>query len=70
MAADVVTFQPDETNVPRMLSIKDAAKETGLPEHFIRSLALGGQIPAIRAGSKKIWLNFAGLVEYLSSARL
>ena len=71
MAAEIISIQGDnEGNVPRMLGIKEAAQETGLPEHLIRTLALDGEIPAIRSGSKKIWVSAKGLIDYLTAARL
>ena len=57
-------------SVPRMVSLRDAAAETGLPETLLRRLALAGEIPAIRSGSKKIWVNLGGLLDYLSAARI
>lgn len=71
MAAEVVAFRPDDTeSVKRMDSIKNAAKWYGVPEHFIRTLALEGKIPAVRAGSKKIWINMDGLAAYLSESHV
>lgn len=66
--AESIETEQDEPRI--MLSIKDGARKTGMPEHLIRSLALEGKIPALRAGSKKIWINYNGLLEYLASSRL
>ena len=57
-------------NVQCMVSINDAHEKTGLPATMIRRLALAGEIPAIRSGSKKIWINLGGLLDYLSTARI
>jgi len=53
-------------NVPRMATINEAAKLTGLAKYFIRQLALKNQIKNVRAG-KKILINVEKLIEFLNS---
>ena len=58
--------------VPRMLTIKECAKEfksTGLTEYRLRQLALTNQIINIRAGNK-ILINADKLIEYLNNPPL
>ncbi len=52
-------------NIPRMLTINEVAKETGLAKHFIRQLALSNTIQNVKAG-KKILVNLEKLIEYLN----
>ena len=59
-------------NIPRMLTIKECAKEfksTGLTEYRLRQLALTNQIINIRAGNK-ILINADKLIEYLNNPPL
>lgn len=54
--------------IPRMLTIKECAKEfknTGLTEYRIRQLAIADKIINIRAG-RKILINADKLIEYLN----
>lgn len=53
-------------DIPRMLTIKEAAKETGLAEYHIRRLCKTGEIVAVRTG-KKILVNITKLCEYLNT---
>ena len=56
----------NETKIPTMLLIKETAKRSGLPEHFIRSAVNDGRIVHIRAG-RKILINYDKFIEYLNS---
>lgn len=55
----------ENINIPRMLTINEVAKETGLAKHFIRQLALSNTIQNVKAG-KKILVNLEKLIEYLN----
>lgn len=58
--------------VPRMLTIKECAKEfegTGLTAYRLRQLAISNQIINIRAGNK-ILINADKLIEYLNNPPL
>lgn len=51
---------------PRMASIKDAAKLTGLAEYHVRQLCINGKISAVQTGRK--WLvNVDRLIDYLNA---
>ena len=49
---------------PRMVSVKAAAEEAALPEHFIRQLVRGNKIKHVRAG-RRILINLNSLASYL-----
>lgn len=52
-------------NIPRMLTISETAKETGLAEHYIRQLCINKEIVAKKAGKK--WLvNLDRFADYLN----
>ena len=51
--------------VPRMRTIKETARETGLAEHYIRQLCILGKICCVRAGRK--WLvNLDKFIDFLN----
>lgn len=52
-------------NIPRMETIRATAKLTGLPEHFIRTKVISGEIAAVKAGCKYL-VNVDKLIEYLN----
>ena len=56
--------------IPKMVSLKEAAKETGLSERFLRNAFVAGQLVGIRSGGNskngKILLNLDKLIEYLN----
>lgn len=54
--------------MPTMVTIKEAAKRTGLSYGFLRKACLGGQIVHIRAGSKFL-INLEKLVEWLDTSK-
>lgn len=56
--------------IPRMLSIEDAAKEAGLSKYAVRLLALSGKVAAVRIGKGKIMINLDSLAEYFTNAKL
>jgi len=53
--------------IPTMLTIKETAQETGMAEHFIRSLVLKNEIVHVKAG-KKYLINLEKLIDYLNTA--
>ena len=53
-------------NIPRMMTVREAAKTGILPEYTIRAMIKQGQIPAVYSG-KKAFINFDTLCEYLSN---
>lgn len=56
--------------VPRMVSLKEAARLTGLSELFLRRGFRSGELVGVRCGTSnggKILLNFDRLVDYLNS---
>ena len=55
--------------VPHMATIKETAKLFGLAEHFIRQLAIKGEIVAVKAGCKYL-VNVDKLAEYLDTNTL
>ena len=54
------------TNIPRMRTIKDTEKETGLAYNYIRTLCLQNKIVYVKAGNKYL-VNVDKLVEYLNT---
>jgi len=56
-------------SVPRMETISNTAKLTGLAEHHVRQLVLTGKIVAVKAG-KKYLININKLIEYLNTATI
>ena len=50
---------------PRMMTIKEAARETHLAENYIRYLCRNEQIVFVKAGNKYL-VNYEKLLEYLN----
>ena len=57
--------RPEDTKVPTMVTLKEAAARTGMSYDFVRKLCLRGHIVHIRAGSK-ILVNLEKLTEFLN----
>lgn len=55
-----------ELSMPKMATINETAKLTGLAKYYIRQLALNNKIKHVRAG-KKILINIEKLIEYLNN---
>lgn len=55
----------DEPRIPRMLTLREAAKETGLSYDFLRRLCLQGKLVYIKAGTKFL-LNEDRLIDFLN----
>ncbi len=52
--------------IPRMVSIKEAAAITGLAEYHVRQLCIKGEITAVQTGRK--WLvNVDRFIDYLNA---
>ena len=54
--------------IPKMLTIREASRETGLSYNHIRSLCSSGKIVFIRAGNR-ILINRRKLIDYLNSGK-
>ena len=52
-------------NIPKMLSIKEASKKTGMSYDAIRNLCLQNRIVYIRTGAKYL-INMDKFVEFLN----
>lgn len=50
---------------PRMMTIRQAAQEANIPEHWLRQAVKRGKIVHITAGRKAL-INFDRLLEYLN----
>ena len=55
----------EETKIPEMLTIKEAAGRTGLSYYFLRKLCLQGRIAFIRVGGKYL-VNMEKLADFLN----
>lgn len=53
-------------NIPKIRTIKEAAKETGLSYHCLRTMCLDNKIVYFRAGTK-FMINLDKLIEYLNT---
>lgn len=51
--------------IPTMLTIKETARATNLPVHFIRQLVWDNKIVYTKAGNKYL-VNFEKFIEYLN----
>lgn len=50
---------------PRMMRIKQAAQETGVPVHALRVWIDQGSVHAVRSGSR-YYVNLASLIKFLN----
>ena len=53
---------------PQMVTVKEASKETGLPEYLIRKLCITKKVKAIKSG-KKYYLNADSLMRFLTDEK-
>lgn len=51
--------------LPRMRTIKQGAKEAGIPEHFLRQLVKQNKIVYVKAGNKSL-VNLDCLIDFLN----
>lgn len=51
--------------IPKMLTIKETARETGLAEYFIRQLVNKNKIQYIKAGRKSL-INLEKFIDFLN----
>lgn len=58
----------ENRKLPHMITIKEAALETGLPDYFLRKLCITKRIKAIKSG-RKYYLNINSLHDFLSEER-
>lgn len=54
--------------LPSMITIKQAAIETGLPDYFLRKLCITRQVEAIKSG-KKYYINENSLHNFLTDEK-
>ena len=52
--------------VPVFLTVRDTAKQTGLPEYFIRQRLKNNQVPYLQDGNRKL-INVELFMEYLKA---
>ncbi|MEG1953972.1 MAG: excisionase family DNA-binding protein [Hydrogenoanaerobacterium sp.] len=52
--------------IPKMVTIKEAAKATGLAEYHVRQLCINSEITAVKTG-KKYLINLDRFVDYLNT---
>ena len=55
-------------DIPRMITIREAVRETGLSYKHVRSLCQSGKVVSIRAGNR-ILINREKLIDYLNSGK-
>ena len=55
----------EATKIPRMVTIREAAAETGLSYDYLRKLCIQNRIVYIHAGAKRL-INFDKLLEFLN----
>jgi len=58
-----------ESSVPEMITIREAAKRTGLSYEFLRKSCASGKIVHIRVGTGKYLINFGWLISWLESSK-
>lgn len=60
-----IFMQETKSPLPRMRTIKEASRETGISQHAIRQWVKSGQVPAVYAGSKAL-INLDRLLDFLN----
>lgn len=55
----------EEYTIPRVIGVKQCAKEFGVAEYAVRQWIHSGELPCIRCG-KKILINCSVMAEFLS----
>lgn len=57
---------PDETQtIPKMVTVKEAAKLTGMTEYFIRNKLRNNEIVYVKTGTKYL-INFNLFIDFLN----
>ena len=56
-------------DIPRMVTVREAARRANLSYHYIRKLCAESKIVHVKAGSKYL-INFDSLVEYLKKGEI
>ena len=51
--------------LPRMRTISEASRETGISQHALRAWVKSGQVPAVYAGAKAL-INLDRLLDFLN----
>jgi len=57
------------STIPRMRTIAETSKETGLPYHTIRQWCLDGKVTYIKAGNKYL-VNLDRFIDFLNAGVL
>ena len=63
--AEPERYTEDGDKIPTMVTIQEAAKQTGLSYDYIRKLCINGQIVYVKAGAKRL-VNLDMLRRYLN----
>lgn len=53
------------TTPPKMLTVADAARESGLSQYAVRMLLRDGRVRGLRVGRGKLLVNFDDLCRFL-----
>lgn len=56
----------DGRGLPKMIGLREAAKETGLSYSYLRKLCMNGRITFVRSGNKYL-LNADKLADFLNN---
>jgi hypothetical protein len=56
----------ENSNSPKMLTISETSKESGLAKYYIRTLCWQNKIVYIKAG-KKYLINYGKFIDYLNA---
>jgi excisionase family DNA binding protein len=51
---------------PKMMTVADAARESGLSQYAVRQLLREGRVHGVRVGRGKLLVNFDDLCRYLN----
>lgn len=58
-------MQETKSPLPKMRTIAEASRETGISQHALRAWVKSGQVPAVYAGSKAL-INLDRLLDFLN----
>ncbi|MDR0992794.1 MAG: helix-turn-helix domain-containing protein [Ruminococcus sp.] len=59
----------NEKTIPRMATVKQAAKEFHISCYSVRQLAYSGQINCFKSG-KKVLINLSSLEDFLNNSKI
>ena len=60
---------PIDTSIPRMMSIRGIANETGLSEFAVRKMVREGKIPTVQVGVKRL-INYSKVCDLINQGLL